>query len=410
MKKCFNALKGMRRELLLFFILIGVVAFANGLSDSIFSNYYKDAYDINEVQRAFIEIPREIPGLICVLIISALSFIGDFRIAFIAQLLSCIGITVLGFITPSFSIMLIFLFINSLGMHLFMPLSDKIGMSLAEPDKVGVRVGQYGSVKTAVAFFTGILVFVGFYTDFFSFTTDIKWVFVISGIGFFVAAVVAFLLVKETKKNEIVPTKTKFKFLFRKEYKYYYLLTVLHGVQKQIAYVFGSWVIVDLLLKGADVMSLLTIASSFLGIFFFRFVGKWLDTKGIKFMMFFDALSFIFVYTIYGFVVLLITKEVLPDSSFLVMIIYVLFVLDRLSMQVGVVKSVYMRRIALDPSEVTRALSTGTSLDHAAAIIAAQISGLVWAYFGAHWVFFIAAFFSLGNLFVAFKIKEPKIN
>jgi hypothetical protein len=38
--------------------------------------------------------------------------------------------------------------------------------------------------------------------------------------------------------------------VLRKQYRYYYLLTMLNVVQKQIAYVFGSWVIVDLLLSG----------------------------------------------------------------------------------------------------------------------------------------------------------------
>lgn len=398
----------MNKALLLFFILISVVAFANGLSDSIFSNYYKEAYDINEVQRAFIEFPRELPGVLCIFVIAGLSFIGDIRIAFIAQILSCIGIAALGLFSPTYTVMLIFLFVNSLGMHVFMPLSDTIGMNLAEPDRIGIRVGQYGSIKTAIGFITGIIVFVGFRTEIFSFTTDIILVFVISAIGFLLAAIVAFMLVKETSKNEtkINYKKTKMSFVFKKEYKYYYMLTTLHGVQKQIAYVFGSWVIVDLLLKGADIMSLLTIASSFLGIFFFRYVGGWIQTRGIKFMMYIDALSFIVIYVIYGIAVWKIVGADNP-STYMIYLIYVLFILDRLSMQVGVVKAVYLKGIAVVPEDVSKALSTGVSLDHIVAILAAQVSGIVWSTFGAQWVFFMAAFFSLGNLFVAYKIKEP---
>lgn len=403
-----NKIKGMNKALLLFFILISVVAFANGLSDSIFSNYYKEAYDINEVQRAFIEFPRELPGVLCIFVIAGLSFIGDIRIAFIAQILSCIGIAALGLFSPTYTVMLIFLFVNSLGMHVFMPLSDTIGMNLAEPDRIGIRVGQYGSIKTAIGFITGIIVFVGFRTEIFSFTTDIILVFVISAIGFLLAAIVAFMLVKETSKNEtkINYKKTKMSFVFKKEYKYYYMLTTLHGVQKQIAYVFGSWVIVDLLLKGADIMSLLTIASSFLGIFFFRYVGGWIQTRGIKFMMYIDALSFIVIYVIYGIAVWKIVGADNP-STYMIYLIYVLFILDRLSMQVGVVKAVYLKGIAVVPEDVSKALSTGVSLDHIVAILAAQVSGIVWSTFGAQWVFFMAAFFSLGNLFVAYKIKEP---
>lgn len=72
-----------------------------------------------------------------------------------------------------------------------------------------------------------------------------------------------------------------------------------------------------------------------------RMLGKWIDKFGIKNMMYLDALSFILVYIIYGFVVWGVTSKTLP-SSWPVMIIYALFVLDRLSMQMGIVKSVYL--------------------------------------------------------------------
>ncbi len=171
---------------------------------------------------------------------------------------------------------------------------------------------------------------------------------------------------------------------------------------------YGSWVIVDLLLKGADTTALLTIASTFICIFFMRMIGGWIDTLGIRKMMFVDALSFIFIYIIYGFAVWGITSEVLPQQGFAVMLIYVLFVLDRLSMQIGMVKAVYLRSIALCPEDITPTLSTGTSLDHIVSIIAAMISGVIWETFGSHWVFFMAAAFSLGNLYVAFKIKDTQ--
>ncbi len=394
-----------KTAILIFFMLIAAVSFGNGLSDTILANYFKDAYNVSAMQRAFIEFPRELPGILCVFVISALSFIGDIRIAFIAQVLTCFGIAILGIFSPSFTIMLIFLFIYSLGMHVFMPLSDSIGMSLAEPDKVGIRVGQYGSVKTAFMFLAGILTFFGFRYGWFSFKTPIKLTFIFSAVAYAVAAVLAIMLIVVTKQKKVMYKKASLSFVFKKEYKYYYMLTILHGVQKQIAIVFGQWVIVDLLLKGADIISILTIVGSFLSIFLFRYVGKWIETKGIRFMMFLDGWSFIFVYVIYGIAVMLIVENIVPSHTIMVFIIYVLFILDRLSMQVGVVKSVYLRSIATDKTDVTKALSTGISLDHVMSIIAAQICGLIWQIFGAHWVFFFAAALSLGNIFVARKIK-----
>ncbi len=391
------------REMLLFFIMISAAALGNGLSDSVYSNYFKEAYRVTTTQRALIEAPRELPGLLCALVIASLSMLGDAKISLIAQVLSCAGLVALGLFTPSYGVMLIFLFVNSMGMHLFMPLSDSIGMALAEPGQVGHRMGQYASLKMLFGFVAGLTVFFGFRYKVFSFQTPINVLFILGAGAFLVAAGAAAMLVGNRKASQSSQKRTKL--VFRKQYRYFYLLTMLHGVQKQIAFVFGAWVIVELLLKGADVMSLLLIATSFISIFFMRAIGRWIDRFGIKRMMYIDALTFIFIYVIYGFVVWGITARVLPGAGWPVMLIYALFVMDRLSMQIGVVKSVYLRSIAVNKEEVTNVLSTGISLDHLVSILAAQLSGFIWTIWGPQWVFFLAAFFSLGNLFVAWRVQ-----
>lgn len=397
-----------RRELVLFFIVIAASAFGMGLSDSVYGNYFKDAFNVTATQRAFIEIPRELPGLLCAVAIVWLSAWGDAKSNVVAQVCAFTGLVALAVFAPSFGVMLIFLFINSMGMHLSMPLNDSIGMEIAEPDKVGRRMGQYASIKTAMGFAAGLLVFLGFRLNVFSFTTPINLVFLIGGGAILVALVASVFLVREKVPALTVPHNKRRKIVFRREYRYFYMVTMLHGVQKQIAVVFGSWVIIDLLNKKADTMSLLMITVSFISIFFMNMLGRWIDRFGVKKMMYLDALTFIFIYIIYGFVVWGITGKVLPSAGWPVFAIYVLFVLDRLSMQIGVVKSVYLRSIIVKPEEMTATLSTGTSLDHVVAIIAAQISGVVWTIWGPQWVFFLAAFFSLGNLFVAWRIPKDQ--
>lgn len=392
-----------RPALFVFLIMVCAAAVGNGFSDAIYANYYKDVYNVTATQRAFIEFPRELPGLLCAFFIAALSFLGDYKLSLIAQILACTGLTALGLFTPSFGLMLVFLFINSLGMHLFMPLQDSITMSMSEPGKVGSQMGKVASLKTGVTFLSGLIVFFGFRFGWFTFKAEVKPVFLIGAAAFLIAVVAALALVRLTRGQK--PAKKKFRLIFRWRYHFFYLLTILSGVQKQIAYVYGSWVVIDLLLKGADVMSLLILASSFVGIFFISLIGRWLDRKGIKFMMYVDALSFIVVYVIYGCVVWAITQNLLPGDGWPVMVVYALFVLDRMSMQIGIVRSVYLRSIAQNPEEVTQVLSTGTSLDHFVSIIAAQLCGLVWTFWGPYWVFFLAAAFSLGNLFVAWRIK-----
>ncbi|MDY0256387.1 MFS transporter [Gudongella oleilytica] len=395
-----------RIELILFFILISIVALGNGLSDSIYSNYFKEVYGVTAFQRGLIEFPRELPGILCTVVIGVLGFMGDIRVAFIAQILSLIGVTMLGLLTPSFGIMLVFLFINSMGMHLFMPLQDAIGMSLAEQDRIGRRMGQYSSVRAAFSLMAALMVFFGFRTGFFTFQEPVKIVFLISGALFTAAAVITALMSRRV--NIEIKSQKRRKLVFRKQYKYFYFLTVLKGVQKQIAYVYGTWIIVDLLMKKADTIALLTIAFTFVSIFFLNKLGHWMGRYGIKSMMYFDALTFIIVYLVYGGMVWGIESGALQNQGWAVWTIYLLYIADRLSMQIGMVNSIYLRSIAVDKEEITSTLSMGVSLDHIISIIAAMIGGFIWTKWGSHWVFFLAALFSVGNLYVAAKVQPEE--
>ncbi len=396
----------MKPEMLMFFILIAAVSLGNGFSDSLYSNYFKEVYQVTAVQRGFIEFPRELPGLLCMVVVSLLGFLGDLRVAFIAQVLSFIGLSVLGFFTPSFSVMLFFLFINSMGLHVFMPLRDSIGMSFAEPNQIGQCMGRIFSVSSAFSMIASLVVFFGFKTGFFSFNTQIKVVFLV-GAGCFLCAIVMSAIMAnrvKTKKERL----GKIRFIFRKQYRYYYMVAILKGVQKQIAFVYGTWVIVELLGKKADTLALLFIIVGFISMFFLNKLGKLMDMFGIKNMMYADAISFVIVYVIYGFIVWGITSEVLPKEGITVWMIYLLFILDRLSMQIGMVNSIYVRSITLNKNEVTSILSTGISLDHIFSIIAGIAGGFVWTKLGSQWVFFIAAALSMGNVYVAYRVQPEK--
>lgn len=395
--------KSMRKEVVVYFIIIALTALGLGLSDSVFSNFFKDAYNINAFQRGLIEFPRELPGILCILIVSCLSFLGDIRLAIIAQLMSVIGILALGLTTPSFSIMLIFLFVNSIGMHLFFPLQDSIGMSLIKDENnVGKTMGQYKGVSTAFTMVASILVFLGFRSGIFSFTTKTKVPFIIAGISFIIVFCLFLYLKKllNISKNE----NKKVKIVFRKEYRYYYILAIMHGVQKQIMAVYGPWVLIELLNKKADTLAILGVIGSFIGIFFIPAVGRWMDKFGIKKLLYADALSFIGVYILYGCLSAGFATGKLSLVGIPVILTFILFIMDRMSMQLGMVKTVYLRAIALDSEDITPTLSLGMSMDHIVSIICAYLGGIVWSIWGPQYIFFLAAALSFINLVVAKKV------
>lgn len=376
----------------LFMVVLALTALANGLGNNIFSNYFNEVFHIDEIQRGFIEIPRESPGILCMLLVAALGFMGNLWMSAAAQVLILIGFVAIGWYSPSYGVMLAFMFIHSLGMHLFMPLNDAISMDLAEKGQVGATLGRFKSVNTLCNMLAAVLVFFGFRTGFFSFQASAILPFVLG------AAVTAGAVVLLAMMALVIPQKDSVKnhrLLFRKQYMPYYMVTLAYGCQKRIRIVFAPWVIINLLGQGADTVALLTIATHFAGTLIAPVIGRMLDKLGVKKMLWVEA-----IYIAASFAVMGLLAGMLADGSFqpgdwqtwLVFGSYVLCVLFE---QFNMVHSYMMRSIAVDPSEVTQTLSVGLSVDHVMAIIASPIMGLIWSAWGVQYVFYLAALSAL---------------
>lgn len=395
-----------KKDLVLYFFVIAAVNLAIGFSDGLFSNYFKDVYHISAFERGLIEFPRELPGVIVFFLISAIAFLGDISIAIIAQATAALGLFVLGFFTPSFGIMLVFLFINSMGMHLYMPLGDSIGMSLSEPEMLGKRMGQFAGTRFAILTVAGLSVFFLFRFGVFSFFSDTKWTFVVAAVFYLIALLLLIKLKRDVSQVRVKREKTKF--IFRKEYKYYYLLAIVFGVQKQVMIVFGPWVLIETLGQRVDTIVLLGIIASTMGMFFMPLLGKWIDRFGVKKLLFADALSFIAVYFCYGVLTQFFNDGVLAKVGLPLLLACALFVIDRLSSQMGIIRTIYLKSIALSDSDVTPTLSLAMTMDHVVSIIVGVTGGVAWVTFGSQYIFYAVAALSFINLAVAFLVQEPK--
>lgn len=393
----------MKKSMKIYFAIVVFTALGLALSNDVMSNFFKDAYNVTTVQRGLIEFPRELPGMILIFVVAGLSFLSDIRISIIAQILSIIGLVALGLFTPSFSVMLIFIFINSMGMHLFFPMQDSIGMAIAEPDKIGKRMGQYKGVSTAFQMVGAGIVIVAFRYNVFSFVTDVKWIFLLSSLFFLIVVVLIIYLNKAMHISGAPPKKVKF--IFRKEYKFYYTLVILFGVQKQMMIVYGPWVLIELLGKRTETIVSLGMIGMFVGIFFIPALGRWIDRFGIKKLLYADGISFVVVYFLYGLLSMGYVNGTISKTGWPLLLAYGLVIIDRMSSQMGIVRTVYLKSIAINSSDITPTLSLGTSLDHVMSIAFGVIGGYVWMLFGPQYIFFLVALLSLINVFVAYRIK-----
>ena len=387
-----------QRAVRVFVAVLALTALANGLGNNILSNYFNEVFRIGEVQRGFIEIPRESPGILCMVLVAALGFLGNLWMSVVAQVLVLIGFIVMGWLSPGYGVMLVFMFIHSLGMHLFMPLNDAVSMDLAERGKVGATLGKFKGVTTLFNMAAAVMVFFGFRTGFFSFQTKTILPFAIGGICTAGAAVLLAALAMSLPQKDAVKNH---KLLFRKRYMPYYMVTLAYGCQKRIKIVFAPWVIINLLGQGADTVALLTIVVHLAGTWLSPVLGSMLDRLGVKKMLWIEAVYIVISFSLMGLLAGMLSGGSFDLGDWQTWLVFGAYVLCILFERFNMVHSYMMRSIALDPGEVTQTLSVGVSVDHVMAIIASPIMGLIWNAWGVQYVFHLAAVFALFQIAAA---------
>lgn len=381
------------RELALFITASFAVGMAGSLVESTLNNFLNDTFTLNGFQRSFLEFPREFPGFIVLFVSAALWFLGSRRMGGLAMLLSAVGIYLIGFSSASYSTMVVFLFIFSVGNHLFMPVASTIGMELAADGRTGRRLGQLNAIRNMAAIGGSFIVFIGFKYLHFTYQHS----FTIAALVFVLAAVLMFLM----KPEKSAPPKTFLK--LRKEYTLVYALAVLYGSRKQIFITFAPWVIVTVFHKPTQTIATLITIGGVIGILFQPILGKAIDRLGERVILSAEAVLLVFVCFGYGFSRSIFSEEV----AFL--ITCVCFLLDQVLMSVSMARSTYMKKIALHPADIQPALSASISIDHVFSIGVALLGGVIWNKFGFQYVFLLGVFIAIINFFVANRIRINKV-
>jgi predicted MFS family arabinose efflux permease len=196
--------------------------------------------------------------------------------------------------------------------------------------------------------------------------------------------------------DEPVPVKTRF--AVHKEYRLYYVLSVLYGTRKQIFITFAPWVLVTVFDQKVQALATLLTVGGIVGILFKPLLGRAIDRFGERLILVGEALLLIVVCIGYGF-----AKSVLPAGTALA-VVFACFVADQLLMSVGMARATYLKKIARRPEDVTPTLTMGVSIDHVFSITIAVVSGAIWAAVGYRWVFLLGACLALGNLAAALRV------
>ncbi len=383
---------GMSRELKLFVVASFAMGMAFSVVDAMLNNFMNDRFTLSGWQRAFLEFPRELPGVLVIFVSALLWFLCSRRLGAVAMLFGVVGALLIGFGASTYGLMLICLFIYSLGFHIFSPLSASIGMELAREGQAGRRLGQLNAVRNVATISGSFLVYLGF--KFLAFTYE--HAFVVAAVGLAVAGAFMFSMRPDRTQKPAMYLKP------RREYRLYYLLAVLFGSRKQLFMTFAPWVLVTVFHQPTQTLATLLTVGGVIGILFLPLLGWAIDRLGERLVLAAEAVLLVFVCLGYGF------GRTFFSEGVAFWVACVCFLLDQMLFSVNMARSTYMKKIALQPADVQPALTLSVSLDHIFSIAVALLGGWIWSTFGFQYVFLLGVFIALANLWAALQVRVPK--
>ncbi len=383
------------RDFKLLLLVSTFTGVASGIYTPIFANYLSGVYHLTEAQRGMVEFPRELPGATIMLVLSFIAFLGDIRLAAFGMIAASLGLVGMGLLAPTFGFMILWLVVYSYGQHIVMPLIPSIGMSLSDPKEYGKRLGLYSAYGLFATLFGYAVVGLGFWL--FHMSYDVA--FIIAAVFYMFAAII--LLKMDKPKAE----KKKVRFFLHKRYTLYYILSMTNGGRKQVFLTFAPWVLITIFNLGPIWFSMLGFIIAIISIATRTLVGKAIDKLGERFVLSCEAALMFVICFGYMFSSNLFSKGVA------VFIMCACYVIDSSMSVVEMARSTYVRKISVNPEDVTPTLSAGLSIDHIVAMSIPILGGLLWTATGSYQaVFAVAAGIAILNFFLSTKIKIPTIN
>lgn len=383
---------GMSRELKLFFIASFTIAMAFALVDAVLNNFLNERFSLTGFQRSFLEFPRELPGVLIIFVSAGLWFLCNRRLSALAMGLTAAGILLVGFVSPNYTMVVLWLFLFSLGQHIYLPLGSTIAMELAREGQAGQRLGQLNALRNIATISGSALVFLGFKFLGMSFEAT----FALAAVGF----VAGMLLYIKMKAVDVRPAGLYLK--LHKEYRTYYFMAILSGSRKQLFITFAPWVLVTIFNQPTQIMATLMTVGGVIGVFFQPFLGRAIDRFGERPVLIIEAVLLACVCFGYGF-----ARQIFPGAAAFWVTIGC-YLLDQMLFSVNMARSTYMKKIAVDPNDVQPALTLSVAIDHIFSVSIALLGGVIWNTFGYQYVFLVGVVIAVLNFLVAYRLRIPQ--
>lgn len=350
--------------------VLGVGAFF-GILHPLFNNFIVDQLGVQPHELGYMESLREVPGFLNALFTAIIIYLAPPIVAGSALIVMGVGMAAYSQVNSFYGI-LIFSFVWSIGFHAWLPLRSAMTLAYSSGEEKGKWFGQLRSVESfATLAMIGLCLFA---TNVFEFAGLFK-----IGGGVVAAGGIALLFASRR-----LQTERENRFVLRKSYWLYYVLSLMDGSRRQIFTTFAIFALVKVFGTDRGVIIKLVLINQVVVLIFSPMIGRLVDKLGERTMLSLSYAGLFFVFVGYATI-----KNVTH--------LYVLYCIDNFLFVGRIALMTYLNKIA-QPEDLKPTLAMGVTMNHVAAVSVPLIGGLMWVSFGYQIIFIGGAIFTLISL------------
>ena len=402
-----------RRALTVIYINNALMTLGFGLWQAIFNNFAVEELYVEADQIGLIQSIREVPGLLGFLVGLLALFLVEIRIAGLSAITMGIGIALTALVGDITSLIVVTL-LMSVGFHFFFSSNSAALLLTVDESEGPTALGRLNSLGAMASFAATVLIFATL--DAWGYRT----LFVVAGVLVVLGSIALWPFARQSTRAKRAHRRTP----IRRQYWLYYALQFLNGSRRHIVTTFAVFLLVREYGVIAQVITLLFLAMSLIGTYLHQAFGKIVARFGERSVLLGNYAVLTFVFLAYALIPqieainrpvfevpgLSIGRWVLypafPATPGLVVLL-VVFVIDRAMMGFSIALESYMQKIALSPDEITGNVALGQTINHIAAVIVPVAGGIVWETIGSRYTFIGGMGIVLAALALTTQMRRP---
>lgn len=357
-------------------IMSATYGFAMNSQQNVVTNYFEKVLHFQGPQFGYITAIREVPGFLLIFLTALFYRVSLQRITAGALIILAIGYSFFGTATGFWSVVP-WVVLSSMGYHTVLQAQYALGMNLTTEAKSGSILGRMAAINQGGALAALIVIFLTFHFRWLSYNGT----YLLAGGAALIAAFAIFGFPHLHDGEERKQMAKRDPIVLRREYRYYYFLSLLDGGRQQVFFSFGLWVLVHAYGLSVPQISALLITVTFVSMMSGPWVGRMIDTHGERRMLSIINVAYVCALGGYGIV----------HNVYFACGCYIVYSFIMPLSPIGA--ATYLRKVAV-AEEVAPSLAMGVTLQHAAAIVVPVTTGIILNFVGYQIPFLIACGFA----------------